>query len=59
MKAGSILIKTRHYLRDLQNAKFSDWEIYQGINDALRVFAEEAARMHDGDVYLLTPARGR
>ena len=48
MKAGSILIKTRHYLRDLQNAKFSDWEIYQGINDALRIFAEEAARMYDG-----------
>lgn len=48
MKANTVLIKTRHYLRDLQNAKFSDWEIYQGINDALRIFAEEAARMYDG-----------
>ena len=48
MKANTVLIKTRHYLRDLQNVKFSDWEIYQGINDALRIFAEEAARMHDG-----------
>ena len=48
MKANTVLIKTRHYLRDLQNVKFSDWEIYQGINDALRIFAEEAARMYDG-----------
>ena len=48
MKANTVLIKTRHYLQDLQSVKFSDWEIYQGINDALRIFAEEAARMHDG-----------
>lgn len=48
MEANTVLIKTRHYLRDLQNVKFSDWEIYQGINDALRIFAEEAARMYDG-----------
>ena len=48
MKAWDILIKTRHYLRDLQNARFSDWEIYQGINDALRIFAEESARIYDG-----------
>ena len=48
MKANTVLIKTRHYLRDLQSVKFSDWEIYQGISDALRIFAEEAARMHDG-----------
>ena len=48
MKANTVLIKTRHYLQDLQSVKFSDWEIYQGISDALRIFAEEAARMHDG-----------
>ena len=48
MTANTVLIKTRHYLRDLQNVQFSDWEIYQGINDALRIFAEEAARMYDG-----------
>lgn len=48
MEANTVLIKTRHYLRDLQNVKFSDWEICQGINDALRIFAEEAARMYDG-----------
>ena len=48
MKARDVLIKTRHYLQDLQSVKFSDWEIYQGISDALRIFAEEAARIHDG-----------
>ena len=48
MKAGNILIKTRQYLRDLQASRFSDWEIYQGINDALRIFAEEASRIYDG-----------
>lgn len=48
MKANTVLIKTRHYLQDLQSVKFSDWEIYQGISDALRIFAEEAARIHDG-----------
>ena len=48
MQANTVLIKTRHYLQDLQSVKFSDWEIYQGISDALRIFAEEAARIHDG-----------
>lgn len=56
MEANTVLIKTRHYLRDLQNAKFSDWEIYQGINDALRIFAEESARIYDGQGYFSSVA---
>lgn len=49
MKAGKVLVRTRLYLKDLQKAKYSDWEVYQGINDALRVLAEESAKVSDAE----------
>jgi hypothetical protein len=46
--AGNILQQTRRYLKDIGKTQYADWEIYQGINDALRLFAEESARAYDG-----------
>jgi len=44
MQAKKITDKTRLYLGDMNKAKYSDWEIFNGINDALRVLADESAK---------------
>lgn len=56
MTAGEIFVKTRLYLRDMGKTIFSDYEIYQGINDALRLFAEESARAYDSEGLFRTSA---
>lgn len=48
MKVNDIITKTRLYIGDTSKVMVSDWEIINGINDALRIFAEEAARLYDG-----------
>lgn len=51
MTAGEVFIKVRNYLKDTGKDIFSDWEIYEGINDALRLFAEESAKAGDDKGY--------
>lgn len=45
MQAKEIYSKLRIYLGDTVKAKHSDWEVFNGINDALRLVAEENARV--------------
>ena len=45
MKANEIFVKTRLYLEDIAKARYSDWEVFSGINDALRLVAEENAKV--------------
>jgi hypothetical protein len=40
MKVADVVLKTRLYLRDLTRTTLSDWEIVEGINDALSLFAD-------------------
>jgi hypothetical protein len=47
VEAGKIIIKTRLLLHDLQKKTYSDWELFQQLNDAARLFAEECARVSD------------
>ena len=47
LTAGEVMIKARLYLKDTAKNSYSDAELYEGINDALRIFAEEAARAED------------
>lgn len=44
MKAMEIFSKTRLYLGDMTKTRYSDWEVFSGINDALRLVAEENAK---------------
>lgn len=43
MKAGTVVLKTRLYLTDMNKAVVSDYHIYSGINDAMRMMAEESS----------------
>lgn len=45
MKAMEIFSKTRLYLGDMSKTRYSDWEVFSGINDALRLVAEENAKV--------------
>lgn len=45
MKAKMIYVKTRLYLGDMNETSYSDWEVFHGINDALRMVAEENAKV--------------
>ena len=45
MKAIEIFTKTRLYLGDMSKTRYSDWEVFSGINDALRLVAEENAKV--------------
>lgn len=47
MTAGEIALKARLYLKDMQMSSVSEWELLQGINDAIRLFAEEFSRVND------------
>jgi hypothetical protein len=40
MKVADVVRKVRLYLRDLTKTALSDWEIVEGINDALSLFAD-------------------
>ena len=40
MKAGTVMRKTRMYMKDMNKTSLSDWEIYEVMNDALQIFAE-------------------
>lgn len=40
MKVADVVRKVRLYLRDLTKTALSDWEIVEGINDALLLFAD-------------------
>lgn len=44
MTAGEILLKTRLYLNDMNKTTYSDFQIIEGVNDAMRMLAEENAR---------------
>lgn len=46
MKANEIFVKTRLYLEDMAKTRYSDWEVFSGINDALRLVAEENAKVN-------------
>lgn len=48
MKAGKVLMRTRLYAHDMQMSRFSDFEVYAAINDALRVLAQEVVRTTAG-----------
>lgn len=43
MRAGTVVLKTRLYLTDMNKAVISDYHIYSGINDAMRMLAEESS----------------
>lgn len=43
MKINEVFAKTRLYLADMQKSSYSDWEVFEGINDALRIVAETNA----------------
>lgn len=43
MKAHQIINKARLYLNDMNKTRYSDWELFSGVNDALRMLAEENA----------------
>ena len=45
MIANDVMYKVRLYIGDTYKSKMSDWEIINGINDALRLMAEESARL--------------
>ena len=45
MKANEIFTKARLYLEDMTKTRYSDWEVFSGINDALRLVAEENAKI--------------
>lgn len=45
MKANDIMYKVRLYVGDTDKKSISDWEIINSINDALRLTAEESARL--------------
>lgn len=46
MKANEIFTKARLYLEDMTKTRYSDWEVFSGINDALRLVAEENAKVN-------------
>jgi len=46
MIANDVMYKVRLYIGDTDKSKMSDWEIINGINDALRLMAEESARLN-------------
>ena len=46
MKAIDLFAKTRLYLEDMTKTRYSDWEIFSAINDALRLVAEENAKVN-------------
>ena len=46
MIANDVMYKVRLYIGDTYKSKMSDWEIINGINDALRLMAEESARLN-------------
>ncbi len=48
MKAGKVMARTRLYARDMQGARFSDYEVYAAVNDAVRVLAQEEMRSMAG-----------
>lgn len=48
MKAGRILARARLYAGDMQGARYSDYEVYAAINDAVRVLAQEQMRTAAG-----------
>lgn len=48
MKAGRVLTRARLYARDMQGAKFSDYEVYAAINDTVRILAQEQMRTMAG-----------
>ena len=45
MTANDIMCKVRLYVGDTDKKSISDWEIINSINDALRLMAEESARL--------------
>ena len=45
MTANDIMYRIRLYIGDTYKSKLSDWEIINSINDALRLMAEESARL--------------
>lgn len=45
MTANDIMYKVRLYVGDTDKKSISDWEIINSINDALRLTAEESARL--------------
>ncbi|MDO5116365.1 MAG: hypothetical protein Q4D58_09745 [Synergistaceae bacterium] len=48
MKAGDVMTRTRLYARDMQGERFSDFEVFAAINDAVRLLAEEELRVFSG-----------
>ena len=53
MTANDIMYRVRLYIGDTYKSKVSDWEIINSINDALRLMAEESARL-SGDLFRIS-----
>lgn len=45
MKANDIMYRIRLYVGDTDKKSLSDWEVLNSVNDALRLMAEESARL--------------
>lgn len=48
MKAGTVASRVRFYIRDTSKNITSDWEIYESINEALRIIAEVNSKSKGG-----------
>ena len=40
METSNVMLKTRTYLKDTGAVQVSDWEVLQGVGDALRILSE-------------------
>ena len=45
MTANDIMYRIRLYVGDTDKKSLSDWEVLNSVNDALRLMAEESARL--------------
>ena len=63
MLTRDVAFRTRLYAKDANKAKWSDYEVYSAINDAVRVVAQEDIRAGNGDDFrtkrVITVTNGR